>query len=253
MLSLMMRTLFWAAWWPASTWLLTLEKATAQAGEFFQHEAEADEKKREQAAHRAEAPEDVRQAPAQAAPATPKAEEFAVTEPSVTEPTEDDMATEAFPKMEVPTQLRDLMKMGIEQARSAFENFATTSEKALKALEANPAMGGTIAELNDKIAEITRKNAEANFALAMKLAEATDFNAALAMQTQHVKTQMESFANQIEEIRDLAAKLIQEKTPGNGANPFATPTSPTMGPGGPSSPGFGGPGTVKPGEGGGSY
>ena len=64
--------------------------------------------------------------------------------------------------------------------------------------------------LNAKIVEITRENAEASFVLAMKLAESKDIKKALALQSEHAKKQMETFAQQLEAMRDLAAKLIQD-------------------------------------------
>jgi hypothetical protein len=67
--------------------------------------------------------------------------------------------------------------------------------------------------LNEKIAEITRENAEANFAHALKLAESRDIGQAMEMQAEHARKQMDNFVKQIEEIRDLAAKVIQESTP----------------------------------------
>jgi phasin len=255
MLELMLRSFFWAACWSTSTWLLAIEKAAKQA-EDMRRAAQAPQAGT--GANPEAKPEAKPEAAAEAATDAvmnaawqhPLGESFAAAMQAAmgqtaTKPMEDDMANEGFPTMDVPESLRDLMKMGIEQARYAFENFATTSEKAMKALEANPAMGGTIASLNDKIAEITRKNADANFALALKLAEAKDFNEAMTLQSQHMKAQMESFSSQIQEIRELATKIIQEKAPSGAASPFTPPSgSPgdAMGPGGQSSPGFGGQG-----------
>jgi phasin len=217
----MLRTLFWAAWWPTSTWLLAVEKATAQANEAMQRQTRAADR----AAKDGPRPE-------------PK-------------PREDKMANEPFGKMEMPDTLRDLMKMGIEQARYAFETFAANSEKALRSFETSSAAArDSIRSLNDKIAEITRKNAEANFTLAMKLAEAKDFNQALAMQSQHIKTQMETFASQIQEIRDLAAKVIQENKTAAQSAPPSSGAAPGFGSG--FGTGFGGPGNATPGGGSGN-
>ena len=44
----------------------------------------------------------------------------------------------------------------------------------------------------------------------MKLAESKDIKQALELQSQHAKQQMEAFAQQLEAMRDLAAKLIQD-------------------------------------------
>ncbi len=121
------------------------------------------------------------------------------------------MANDAFMKPEVPELLRNLMKMSIEQARRAFETFATTSEKTWKTFETNSqAAGARLRTLNEKIASVTRDTAEANFALALKLAETKDVTQALELQADHARKQMEQFAHQLEEIRDLATDIIQE-------------------------------------------
>jgi phasin len=127
---------------------------------------------------------------------------------------ESTMANDAFTKPEVPDAFRDLMKISIEQTKRAFETFASTSEKAWKTFETSSQTASSgLRSLNEKIAEITRNNAEANFALAMKLAESKDVSQAMELQTEHARKQMESFVHQLEEIRDLAAQVIQDSTP----------------------------------------
>ena len=124
------------------------------------------------------------------------------------------MANDAFMKPEIPQPLRELMKMSIEQARRAFETFVSTSEKTWKSLEnSSPSGRASLYALNAKIAEITRLNAEANFALAMRLAESKDLSQAMELQSQHVRKQMETFVHQLEEMRDLTAQIIQEASP----------------------------------------
>jgi phasin len=135
------------------------------------------------------------------------------------------MANDAFMKPEIPESLRDLMKMSIEQAKRAFDTFATTSEKTWRALEttSQSARSG-LTTLNTKIADITRSDAEANFALALKLAESKDIKQAMELQSQHARKQMEAFVHQLEEMRDLAAQIIQEANPVKAeATPAATP------------------------------
>jgi len=124
------------------------------------------------------------------------------------------MANDAFMKPEVPDSFRDLMKVSIEQTKRAFDTFAATSERTWKTLETSSQTASSgLRSLNEKIAQITRNNAEANFALAMKLAESKDVSQAMELQTEHARKQMESFVHQLEEIRDLAAQIIQDSTP----------------------------------------
>ena len=121
------------------------------------------------------------------------------------------MTSDAFMQ---PEALRDLMKMSIEQARRAFETFVSTSEKTWKSLESSSPSGrASLYALNAKIAEITRLNVEANFALAVKLTEAKDAGQAVELQSQHVKKQMETFVRQLEEMRDLTEQMIQDANP----------------------------------------
>ena len=70
--------------------------------------------------------------------------------------------------------------------------------------------GASLRTLNEKIAGITRDTAEANFALALKLAETKDVTQALELQADYARKQMDQFAHQLEEIRDLATGIIQE-------------------------------------------
>jgi phasin len=134
---------------------------------------------------------------------------------------ESNMADDAFMKPEVPDAFRDLMKVSIEQAKRAFDTFAATSERTWKTFETSSQTASSgLRSLNEKIAEITRNNAEANFTLAMKLTESKDVSQAMELQTEHARKQMETFVHQLEEIRDLATQVIQDSTPtGPGGKP----------------------------------
>jgi phasin len=176
MLSLWAKSLWWAAWWPFGLWLFALEKATGRESEGTEQPS------------RAQAYDSVEQK-------------------------ERTMANDSFMKPEMPDAMRDLMKMSIEQAKRAFDTFVSTTEKTWKTLETtSQSTRASLQALNTKIADITRQNAEANFALAMKLAESKDINQALELQSDHARKQMETFAHQLEEMRDLAAKMIQESS-----------------------------------------
>jgi phasin len=126
------------------------------------------------------------------------------------------MADDPFVKPEVPEAIRDLMKMSIEQAKRAFETFAATSEKTWKSLEtSSQSARAGVKSLNEKIGDIMRSNAQANFALALKLAESKDVVQAMELQSDHARKQMDAFAKQLEEIRDLATQVIQDAAPKN--------------------------------------
>jgi phasin len=177
MLLLLLKGYWWAAWWPYSTWFLAVDKALCRMNQGCE--------------------------PPQ----------YQTNDEGQVSIRESAMANDAFVKPEIPESMRDLMKMSIEQAKRAFDTFASTSEKTWKSLETGSQSARTgLTALNAKVAEITRNNAEANFALALKLTETKDLNQAFDLQTQHARKQMEAFVHQLEEIRDLAAQFIQESS-----------------------------------------
>ena len=109
--------------------------------------------------------------------------------------------------------LRDLLKMSIEQARRAFDTFGRFERKGLEvARDSSQSARSSLQLLNAKIAEITRANAEANFALAIACREHGRGPGHGAAE-QQVRKQMDNFVHQLEEMRDLTTKIIQDANP----------------------------------------
>jgi hypothetical protein len=128
---------------------------------------------------------------------------------------------------EMPESMRNIMKASIDQARKAFETFIAASQQAMTSFDgpANPATDG-LKQLNEKIAEFTKLNADRNFTFALKLADAKQLNEVIEMQNSHVRDLMESYARQIEELRALTAKVVQDSAKSVQAN---MPNMPGMG------------------------
>lgn len=121
---------------------------------------------------------------------------------------------------EMPEPMRNIMKASIDQARKAFEAFISASQQAMSNFEGpsnNPAMD-SLKQFNDKIAEFTRKNADANFQFAMKLADAKQVTDVVDMQNEFVRNLMESYANQLEELRSLTTRIVQDSAKAAGSN-----------------------------------
>ncbi len=112
---------------------------------------------------------------------------------------------------ELPDSIRSIMKSSIEQARKAFDSFVATSENMLHGLDtsANP-VAESLKSLNEKVAAFTRQNAEANFNLAMRLADARQLSDIVELQNAHMREQMETFSKQLEELRELTVKAVKE-------------------------------------------
>ncbi len=112
---------------------------------------------------------------------------------------------------EMPELVRSIMKASIDQARKAFETFISASQKTMSSFEGSTTgTTGGLKQLNDKIAEFTRMNAEANFRFAMKLADAKQFSDVLELQNAHARELMDTFAKQLEELRELTTTVVQQ-------------------------------------------
>ena len=112
---------------------------------------------------------------------------------------------------ELPNSIRGIMKSSIEQARKAFDSFVSTSENMLHGLDtsSNP-VADSLKTLNEKVASFTKQNAEANFNLAIRLADARQLSDIVELQNAYMREQMESFSHQLEELRDLTVKALKE-------------------------------------------
>lgn len=117
-----------------------------------------------------------------------------------------------MPKVgEMPEPMRQVVKSSIEQARKAFETFIAASQQAMANIDTSSAPAShSMKMLNQKIAEFTKANAEANFDLATKLADAKDMKDVIELQNQHVRHQMDTFAQQLEELRRLTTEVVTE-------------------------------------------
>jgi len=114
---------------------------------------------------------------------------------------------------EIPEPMRNMMKATIDQTRKAFETFISASQQAMSGFDTsgNPSTDG-LKQLNEKIADFTRQNADANFRFAMKLADAKKINDVVDMQSSYVRELMDTYGKQLEEIRALTTKVVQDST-----------------------------------------
>lgn len=114
---------------------------------------------------------------------------------------------------ELPDSMRNIMKSSIEQARRAFDTFVAASEKMMQSFDTTsmPAADG-VKQLNERIAAFTRQNAESNFNLAMQLTDAKHLSEIVELQNAHLRSQMENFSHQMEELRELTMKAVKDGT-----------------------------------------
>jgi phasin len=107
------------------------------------------------------------------------------------------------PKLEVPTELRDLAEKTIEQAEKAFGMFF---EAAGKSMASVPGPGN---EISKQALTFTEQNVRAAFEHARKLVHATDLQEAMRLQSEFLRSQ---FTNAGDHMRQITGAVVSKAT-----------------------------------------
>jgi phasin len=105
---------------------------------------------------------------------------------------------------EIPNELREFAERSVDQARKAFEDFVTAARKAAGTVEgaAHEAQSGA-KHVGSQILGFTEQNVNAVFDLTQKLAQAKDPQEALTLQSEFLKTQLDTLQRQAKELGAL--------------------------------------------------
>ena len=114
---------------------------------------------------------------------------------------------------EIPQQMRDVAEQNIKQAHAAYEQLTDFVTKAvgawMGAMPASPMVAG-FEEVQNRAAEIAKKNADSAFALVEKITKAQNFQEILTLQTQFAQDQMKAFTTQTQELHKLIGETVQK-------------------------------------------
>jgi phasin len=108
-------------------------------------------------------------------------------------------ATMVEPKLEVPTELRDLAEKSIDQAEKAFSMFFDAASKSMTS------MPGAGTEISKQALSFTEQNMKAAFEHARKLVHATDLQEAMRIQSEFLRSQ---FTNAGEHMRQITGSVV---------------------------------------------
>jgi phasin len=112
------------------------------------------------------------------------------------------------PKFEVPAELRSMAERTIEQAEKAFDMFFEAANKSMAAFT-HPG-----AEISKKALSLTEQNMRSAFDHARKLAQATDLQEAMQIQSEFLKSQITNAGEQMKQIADGAMSAAKNVTEG---------------------------------------
>jgi phasin len=118
------------------------------------------------------------------------------------------------PEFEIPSTVREIASRSVEQVKDAYGRFVDaarqTHDMVAKSSEVF-AVGAK--EMNAKVLGFAEVNAKAGFEVATKLAQARDVKEVFEIQTQFARNQMETYAQQAQEIARIVASSAQKAQP----------------------------------------
>jgi phasin len=103
------------------------------------------------------------------------------------------------PKLEVPTELRDLAEKTIDQAEKAFGMFFDAASKSMTTVP------GPGSEISKQALSFTEQNMRAAFEHARKLVHATDLQEAMRLQSEFLRSQ---FTHAGEHMRQISGGVM---------------------------------------------
>jgi hypothetical protein len=114
---------------------------------------------------------------------------------------------------EIPQALRNVTEQNIKQAHAAYEQLTDFVTKAvgawMGAMPTSPVVAG-FKEVQDRAAEIAKKNADSTFALVEKIAKVRNFQEILTLQTQFAQDQLKAFTTQTQELYKQIGETVQK-------------------------------------------
>lgn len=113
---------------------------------------------------------------------------------------------------EMPKELREIAEKNVAQAEAAYKQFTDAMTQAMgmwtKSLPANE-VTNSFKSVQERAAAYAKKNAEAGFALAAEIAKAKDMQEVIALQTRFAQAQMQTYAQQTQDLGRVMTEAMQ--------------------------------------------
>ncbi|WP_181699523.1 phasin [Chthonobacter albigriseus] len=123
-------------------------------------------------------------------------------------------ATDAFQiaaSFDVPEVFRDVAEKSVKQAKDGYEKLRTAAEEATDLLEDQFETARTgFVELNGKVIEAAKANADATFRFAKDILAVKSFAEAIELQTAYARNQFELASAQAKDLQEFVQKYSTE-------------------------------------------
>ncbi len=119
------------------------------------------------------------------------------------------------PPFEIPEAMRQLAEKNVEQARTAYNQFAEMARKAQDAVaKSSGAVADSAVEIQNQTLRFAQEQVDASFKLASELARARDVKEYFEIQSRFAQNQMRSYTDQAQELGRLMASMAQKAQSG---------------------------------------
>jgi phasin len=118
------------------------------------------------------------------------------------------------PQFEIPETVRELAERNVEQARSAYSQFMDMARQAQSMVsKSQGVMTQSALDIQSRAMRYAEQNIDASFAFASDLARARDLREYLEVQQRWAQQQMQSYAQQAQELGRMMAEAAQKAQP----------------------------------------
>ena len=118
------------------------------------------------------------------------------------------------PQFEIPETMRELAERNVEQARAAYTQFMDMARQAQNMVsKSQGAMTQGALDIQSRAMRYSEQIIDASFAFASDLARARDLREYIEIQQRWAQQQMQSYAQQAQELGRMMAEAAQKAQP----------------------------------------
>jgi phasin len=119
------------------------------------------------------------------------------------------------PTVEIPAAVREMAEKNVEQSRAAYAQFLAMAKQAQDLMgQSQGDTSKSAMEVQTKAVRYAEQNVDASFRFASDLAHARDLQEYAEIQARYAQTQVQTYAQQAQDLGRLVAEVAQKVTPG---------------------------------------
>lgn len=112
---------------------------------------------------------------------------------------------------EIPPEIRQLAEQSVEQAKKAVDHFIAAAQQAVDTLEGRAAAAQAGAkDVGRRAMTFATENVASSFEFAEKLVRAQDAQEVMRLQSEFIRSRLETLSSQAKELGDAAARSAME-------------------------------------------